>query len=98
LNKTANILLSGLLGLVEWEILVLDGLLNRKGGPPVDLKVEVAGVGSKGFCVNSSKIDDPLVVLCKRPEDIGELFAFFRGFGEDAGKRNTSLKTMGLKV
>lgn len=36
-----------LLALVKGEFLVLDGLLNREGGPLVDFKVEVTGVGTE---------------------------------------------------
>jgi hypothetical protein len=63
LNKSTNILLSELLVLVEGEFLIFDSLLDGKGGPLVDLEVEVASVSSEGFGVDGREIDNTLVLL-----------------------------------
>ncbi len=63
-DELANILRRELLALVKGEFLILDGLLNRKGGPFVSFEVEVRGVGAKGLGVDGSEADGPLVLFC----------------------------------
>lgn len=47
LNEVTDFLLRKLLGLIQGELLVLDGFLDGKGGPLVNFEVEVTSVGSK---------------------------------------------------
>ena len=47
LDESADIIMCEFLALVKGELLVLDGLLDGEGGPFVDFKVEVSGVGTE---------------------------------------------------
>lgn len=47
LDKSADIIMCKFLALVKGKFLVLDCLLDGEGGPFVDFKVEVSGVGTE---------------------------------------------------
>lgn len=64
LNECSNIIVGELLGLVEWELLVLDGFLDGKGGPLAVFEIEITSVRAKGFGVNGGEADRSLVLLC----------------------------------
>jgi hypothetical protein len=91
LNEGTNILLSKCFALVEGEFLVLDSLLDGEGGPLVDLQVEITSVGSESLSVDGGEVDNTFVLLSEGLEGVCELFAFFRGLGEDVGQGDTSL-------
>lgn len=91
LDEIADVLLRKLLGLVEWEFLILDSLLNGEGRPLANFEVEVAGVGTKSFGVNGCEVDCTFVLLGKGLEGGGEFCTLFRSFGEDVGKGNAGL-------
>lgn len=74
-NELANCLGSKLVRLVEWELLVLDSLLNSESWPFVSLKVEVTSVLSKGLCIDGSEVDLALVLLGNLLEVLGEALA-----------------------
>ena len=63
IDELANVFRRELLGLVKGKLLVLDGLLDRKGRPFVGFEVEILGVGAKGFSVDGGEADDTLVFL-----------------------------------
>ena len=65
LNEGADGLLGDLFALVKGKLLVLDCLLNGKSRPLL-LKVEVTSVSTKGFRIDSGKVDYPLVLLGDR--------------------------------
>ena len=54
LDEIPNLLLGKFLCLIKGELLVLDGLLDGKGWPFVDLEIQITSVGSEGFCINNS--------------------------------------------
>ena len=83
LHECTNVVHGKLLALVIWELLVLDGFLDGKGGPFVNLKVEIAGVSTKGFCVDGCEADCAFVFLSERLESLGELSALLWSFGEN---------------
>jgi len=91
IDKFANILSGKLLGLVEWELLVLDSLLNGECRPLANLEVKVTTVLSECLCVNGSKVDLALVLLGDFLEVLGEGFTLFWGFGENIGEGETGL-------
>lgn len=76
-NKLANCLGSKLVGLVEWELLVLDSFLDGESWPLANLKVEVATVLSESLCVNSSEVDLALVLLSDLLEVLGKGLTLF---------------------
>lgn len=91
LDVLANSLGRKLLVLVQGVLLVLDGVLDGKGGPLADLEVEVRAVLTKGLCVNGGEVDLALVLLGDGLELLGELLALLGSLGEDVGKRQTRL-------
>ena len=91
-DKGADVLLGKLLGLVEGELLVLGHILDGKGGPFVDLEVQIAGVSAEGAGVDGGEVDLALVLLGDGLQDVGKLFALLRGRGEDVCQRKTSLR------
>ena len=91
IDKLANVLSGKLLGLVEWELLVLDSLLDGECGPLANLEVKVTTVLSECLCVNGSEVDLSLVRLGNLLEVLGEGFTLFWGFGEDVGEWETGL-------
>jgi hypothetical protein len=64
LNKLAHVLLGDLCS-AEWELLILDGILNGEGRPLADLKIQVSGMCTKSFGINCRKVDFALVLLSK---------------------------------
>lgn len=76
-NELANGLSSKLVGLVEWELLVLDSLLDSESWPLANLEVEVATVLSEGLCVNGGEVDLALVLLGDLLEVLGEGLTLF---------------------
>lgn len=91
LNESSDILLGQLLALVEGVFLVLDGLLDRKGGPFVDFEIQVTCVSAKGFGIDCCEADSTLVLLCDWLELDRELITLLWGFSEDVGEGNASL-------
>lgn len=75
IHKLGNIGLGDGLGLVEGELLVLGDMLDSESGPLASLKVEIAGVGAKGLCVDGSEVDDTSVLLRDRLEGLCEFSA-----------------------
>lgn len=93
-NEIVEEFTNGLLGDVgtgEGELLVLLCVLNGKCGPLANLEVQVCGVLTECLCVNGSKVDLALVLLCDGFERFGERFTLLGSLGEDVCKRNTSL-------
>ncbi len=66
IDELANVFRRELLALVKGELLVLDGLLDCKGGPFASFEVEVLGVGAKGFGIDGGEADGTLVFLSDR--------------------------------
>ena len=91
LDESADIVMCKFLALVKREFLVLDGLLDGEGGPFVDLKVEVSGMGTERFGVDCSQIDFALEFLSDGLEGFRQGFTLFRGFGEDIAEGESSL-------
>jgi hypothetical protein len=71
LNEIADFLLCELLALIQGELLVLDSLLDGKGGPLVHFKIQITGVGAEGFGVNDGEVDLALVFLGNWLEGLG---------------------------
>lgn len=71
IDELANVLRRELLALVKGEFLVLDGLLDREGGPFVGFEVEIGRVGAKGFGIDGGEADSTLVLFCDRLEGLG---------------------------
>jgi len=71
LNEIADFLLCELLALIQGELLVLDSLLDGKGGPLVHFKIQITGVGAEGFGVNDGEVDLALVFLGNGLEGLG---------------------------
>ena len=91
LNKCADIVMGDLLRLIVRELLVLDGLLDGKGRPLALFQVQVPGVGTEGFGVDSGEVECTLVSLREWLQSLCELFALFRCLGENVGERNFGL-------
>jgi hypothetical protein len=91
IDELANILSGKFLGLVEWELLVLDSLLDSKCGPLANLEVKVTTVLSECLGVNGGKIDLTLVLLGDPLEILGKGFTLFWSFSEDVGEWETGL-------
>ena len=83
LHESANLIMRDLFALVKGEFLVLDGLLDREGGPLVDFEVQVAGVGAKGLGVDGGDVELAFVLLGNGFEFFGEGSALFFCFCED---------------
>lgn len=64
LDKLSDIVVRNFFGLVIGKFQVLHGFLNRKGGEFIGFKVQVSGVGTKGFGINNSKVYFALVLDC----------------------------------
>ena len=64
-DELANVFCCELLALVKGEFLILDGFLDRKGGPFIGFEVQVGGVCAKSLGVNSGEADSTLVLLSK---------------------------------
>lgn len=92
LNEFANIIMCYLLVLVEGELLVLDGLLDCKCGPLVNLEVQIASVCAESLSVNCRKADGSFVLLSERLEGLRQFSALLWGFSEDIGEGDTSLE------
>ena len=91
LNELANSIMSERLALLIGELLVLDCLLDGKGGPFAGFEVQVVGVGAVSLGVDGCEADDSLVFFGEGLQCFGEFVALLRSFGEDIGQRNTSL-------
>lgn len=85
LDECANIVMCKLLVLVIGKLLVLEGLLNSKGGPFAVFEVQVTSVCTERLGVNGGEADDPLVLLCERLELSGQFSALLWGFREYVG-------------
>ena len=92
LYEVTNFLLGKLLALVQGKLLVLDCLLDGKGGPFVDLQVEITGVSAERFSVNDGEVDLTLMFLSDRLKGLSQFSALFGCFCEDVGKRDGSLE------
>jgi hypothetical protein len=93
LNEFANLLGSNGLAVLVGEFLVLDGVLDGKGGPFANLEVQVSSMLTKSLGVNGCEVDLAMVLLGEGLEVLGEALALLLGLGEDVGERNTSLDT-----
>lgn len=71
LDESVDLVMRKCLTLVKGEFLVLDGLLNGEGGPFVDFKIEVSGVGTECFGVDGSEVDFALEFLSDGLEGFG---------------------------
>lgn len=78
-------------------LLVLDRLLNGKGGPLVGEQVKIASMSTKSLCVDGCKVDGALEFLSNGPEGLGERLALFLGLSEDVSERNTRLANSQLE-
>ena len=83
LDKSADIVMGDLLGLIIWEFLVFHSLLDREGWPFAVFEIQVACVSAKSLCVNGGKVDGTLVPLRERFQDICELAALLGRLSED---------------
>ena len=92
LYELADFVMGERLALVEGELLVLNSLLDRKGGPFAGLQVQIISVSSEGLGVNSGEADSSLVLFRKGLKGLGEFFALLKGFGEDVGQWNAGLR------
>jgi hypothetical protein len=93
-NESSDGLGSDFLGLVKGILFVLDGVLDGKGRPLANLEIEVTGVLAKGLGIDCSKVDLGAVLLGNGLQLLGEGSAFFFGFSEDVGERNTGLRVV----
>ena len=93
LDECAHVVVRKLLVLVKGKLLVLDGLLDREGGPFAVFEVQIAGMCAKGLGVNRGEADDPLVLLRKGLEFGSQFSALFWSLREDVGQWDTSLGT-----
>lgn len=91
LNEIANFFVCERLALVKGELLIFDGLLDRKGGPFTSLEVQVVSVSTESFGVDGCEADDSLVFFRHRLESFGKFFTLLGRFSEDVGQWNTSL-------
>lgn len=91
LNELANFFLRERLALVKGELLIFDGLLDRKCGPFTGLEVQVVSVSTESFGVDGCEADDSLVFFRHRLESFGKFFTLLGRFGEDVSQWNSSL-------
>lgn len=104
-NEILDEFSNGLLGesldaslLAKWELLVLLGVLDRKGGPVADFQIEVASVLAERLGVDGGEVDSALVLLGDRLEVLGERLALFWSLREDVRKRDTGLDVLLLVI
>lgn len=93
IDKLADLRIGDCLALVQWELQVLDSVLDGERGPLADLEVQVLSVLTKCRGVDCRDVDNALVLLSDGLEILGELRALGRGFGEDVCKRDAGLGT-----
>ena len=98
LNKLLNIVVSDLLGLIVWEFLGLDSVLDGKSGPLALLEVQVGSVGAECFSVDSGEVESALVFLRKGLQGLGKFSPLFRGVGEDVSQWELSLGDMSAMI
>ena len=92
IDKLGNASKVDLLGLVVGVLGVLANVLDSKGGPLANLKVQVTTVLAESLSINGREVDDTLVLLGEGLEFLGEAGALLLGLSEDVGERNTGLK------
>jgi hypothetical protein len=90
LDESSNLLLGQVLSL-KGIFLVLDGVLDSKRRKLVGGKIQIAGVSSKGLCIDGGKVDLAFVELGDGLEGGREGGSLFRGLCEDVGERDTGL-------
>lgn len=92
LDELAHGLLAKFLGLIEWVLVVVQGILDGESREFLWLEVKVGGVGAESLSINGSKVDKALELLSERSSSVGKFLTLLSGFGEDIGKGNTGLK------
>ena len=90
--------MGNLLALVEGEFLVLNCFLDSDGGPFVDFKVKVAGMGAEGFGVDGCDVELAFVFLSDGLQLFGESSALFLCFGENVAQGDSSLRNWSVFV
>jgi hypothetical protein len=75
----------------EWELQILDSVLNGKGGPLADLEVQVGSVQAERLCVDGGEVDLALMLLRQALQLFGQRGTFLRCLSENVGEWDAGL-------